>query len=404
MDGRKIVYVEVIVPDLTEPASFGRVHYWLQRDFPWAVSEGWEVEWWGIRTRDNRKTSRPGFRVRGPRLPFNRFPRIGLVLLAWTAHLLLALRESGGSIVVTRSPHLGTGIAMARRLRRTAPPLVVRIVERTASKALHLYGARRLFQVLDAADGFVLRRASLVFTLGSFTRELAIEKGAQDRNIIELASPAAWGDTQQGGAEVARNPARVVFAGRLHREKGVDVLINAFALIHKEAPDAVLEVAGEGPERKSLEALAKRLGVADAIRFRGWLPPESMPEFLSGALVAVLPSRVEEGHGRALQEAALSGCALVGSDLGGIKDIVVDGRTGWLVPPEEPTSLARAMSRLLGDPEEARRLGAAARIEATAYYERREAAVAELRRRMYELVVDSADSGPARKRRADTEN
>lgn len=180
-------------------------------------------------------------------------------------------------------------------------------------------------------------------------------------------------------------PARVVTAARLIRGKGIDTLLTAFASLVEEEPGVCLEIAGEGKERPALEHLASRLGLGDRIRFRGWIPAHDMPAFFGPALVAALPSRVEEGHPMALREAALAGCALVGTDLGGIRDVVQQGETGLLVPPEDPHALAKALRHLLQNPDEARELGMMARKRALEYFQGRDQALQDLRARIYAL-------------------
>lgn len=90
-----------------------------------------------------------------------------------------------------------------------------------------------------------------------------------------------------------------------------------------------------------------------------------------------------------LVEAGMAGCALVGSDLGGIRDIVRPADSGVLVPPEDPVAMAEALRRLLDDRDEARRLGAGARAAALVYVGAREAALRELRQRFDELHPQS---------------
>ncbi|MGH2747959.1 MAG: glycosyltransferase family 4 protein [Actinomycetota bacterium] len=382
--GRRIVYLEAVTPLLSDPQSRGRALAWVGRDFPWAVGDGWSLEWWGVRSRADRTVSLDGMRVRGPRVPFKRLPRIVLMACAWATHLVLALRYPRAAILLARSPSLGVGAAVARRIRRGSS-LVVRVVERSSSKALNLYGSERVFRILDTLDRFALRRADLVFLLGEFTTTLARRAGVADDRILVVPSPTSWG----GVAPVpdgARNPQAVACAARLHPEKGIDVLIRAFAAVSSEFPEAVLDIAGEGRERASLESLSAELGVAGRVRFRGWLDPRDMPAFLAGASIAVLPSRVEEGQSRALQEAGLAGCALIGSDCGGIRDVVKPGRTGLLVPPDDPDRLADALRRLLKNPQEARRLGEGARALAVAHFARRNAALDQLKQRMYALA------------------
>ncbi len=376
----KLVYLELATPRLDVPTSARRALHWLNRDFPWVLSAGWAVEWWGVRTGRNQGNAPNQLRARGPVSPLRRMPWIVLAPLAWCTHFLVMLFGSRSSIVVARHPYLALGAATARVFRRS-PVLVVGIVERMASKALNVHGSAAIFKLLNAVDRFVLRRADLVLLMGPFTRELAERAGVTDDRIIEVPHPVRWIQSNAAPDTERRND-RVVTAARLIPGKGIDVLIESFAIIVKRRRGAELVVAGDGPERARLQDLAARLGIDDHVSFPGWVPPHELPDLYGSALIAALPSRVEEGHPMALQEAALAGCALIGSDLGGIRDIVEPGVTGALVPPEDPHALAEAIERFLADPATARRMGDAARAEALAYYDRREAGLDEFRKRL----------------------
>jgi glycosyltransferase involved in cell wall biosynthesis len=386
---KRIIYLELIVPRVDAPDSRAKWQWWLDRDLPWAIREGWTVEYWGVRDRENRVREWGPFRVRGPRIPFARFPWIMLLLLAWLTHFGLIVTRPRRGIVLCRTPYLGAGAGLARLFGRRAP-LVVRIVERMSSTALHVYGSRLVSRLMDAVERFVLRRADLVVPIAGFTGEVARQAGVPVERILQLPNPPRWGRTDI--PEVAKAvPARLICAARLNKGKGVDILLRAFASVAGEFPGVILEIAGEGKERAALELLAGDLGIRERVPFLGWVRAEDMPTVFSRSLIAVLASRVEEGHPMALREAGLAGCALVGADLGGIRDIVLPGRTGILVPPEDAAALAEALRRLLGEPEEAIRLGKLARAEALSYFEGRDRALEDLRLRLYGLAsIDPA--------------
>jgi glycosyltransferase involved in cell wall biosynthesis len=379
------VYLELVTPLLDNPQSRAKWMWWLQRDLPWALREGWEVEYWGVRQSNDRRSSWQQVRVRGPRVPLPRFPWVLLALLAWGSHFRRTLFGRRGTILIARSPYLGLGAALARVIRPRGPALMVRIVERMPDLALRVYGSRFLSRLLGRIERFVLRKADLVVPIAGFTRQVAYEAGVAHERIVLLPNPPRWGSTELNEAEKV-DPPRVVTAARLIRGKGIDTLLTAFASVADEVPGAELEIAGEGKERATLELLASRLGLGDRVHFRGWIPAHQMPAFFSPAMVAALPSRVEEGHPMALREAALAGCALVGTDLGGIRDIVQQEETGFLVPPENPEALAEALERLLRNPSEARKLGATAKKRALEYFQQRDEALHDLRRRVYELA------------------
>ena len=124
-------------------------------------------------------------------------------------------------------------------------------------------------------------------------------------------------------------------------------------------------VAGEGPDRERLEALALRLGVADAVRFVGAIPNEELALWYSLGEVFVMPSRSEppdvEGFGIVFLEAAACERPVVAARAGGVPDAVADGISGLLVEPNDEEGLARALIELLSDPARRADLGRRAR-------------------------------------------
>jgi len=167
-------------------------------------------------------------------------------------------------------------------------------------------------------------------------------------------------------AGVGAPPAEPVLAGagRLVGDKGFDVAIRALAIVRQEHPTAVLRLAGDGPARPDLEALADELGVADAVDLVGWVTPGDLPAFLAAATAVVMPSRWEEAFGLVALQAAQVGRPVVASRVGGLPEVVEDGVTGTLVPVEDADALARAVLDLLADPAEAARRGDAGRERA----------------------------------------
>jgi len=154
-------------------------------------------------------------------------------------------------------------------------------------------------------------------------------------------------------------------AGRLVRQKGFDVLLAALARL-RERPGWSLEIAGEGKLRARLERQSRRSGLGDRVRFLG--PLEHLEPFYARVDAVVVPSRYE-GFCFVAVEAALSGLPVVASDVSSLREIVIDGATGRLVPPESPAALARALEGLRDDPVAACALGDAARRSAATRFD-----------------------------------
>ena len=155
--------------------------------------------------------------------------------------------------------------------------------------------------------------------------------------------------------ERPRNKRVVVACGRLHRQKGFDLLLRAFAQTAARIPSE-LWLLGEGPERATLEALAVELGIADAVRFLGF-QDNPLPFFRTADLF-VLASRWE-GFGNVVVEALGCGVPVLSTNCSfGPGEILENGRWGRLVPPNDSATLAEGMEEILTTPELASRLAA----------------------------------------------
>ena len=192
-----------------------------------------------------------------------------------------------------------------------------------------------------------------------------LEEGGVDRGRIRTipsaVDPGALAPRRERAAvrrELGLEPGdpAVLCLASLVPRKGIDVLIEALARGRAALAEAVLLVAGDGPEAGPLAELARRRGVAARVRLLG--PRADAPDLLSACDLFALPSR-REGLGVAALEAMAAGRAVVASRVGGLAEAVVDGRTGRLVPPGDPAALAEALEELLGDDALRGRLAAA---------------------------------------------
>lgn len=171
-----------------------------------------------------------------------------------------------------------------------------------------------------------------------------------DPRALEPARGRA--DTRQE-LGVAEDEVLLLVLAALVRRKGIDVLLDALTRVHdaRVLPGSGgirLVVAGEGPERAALEEQASRAGLDGRVAFLG--RREDKGDLLAACDVLVLPSR-REGLGVAALEAMAAARAVVATRVGGLAEVVADGRTGLLVEPGDPDALAHALERVVGDPE-----------------------------------------------------
>lgn len=157
----------------------------------------------------------------------------------------------------------------------------------------------------------------------------------------------------------------VVCISRLSYEKGIDVLLQAWCLVHKQTPQGKLIIVGTGPIQTQLERMAKELGIAGSVEFAG--QQSDVPRQLHRGGLGVLPSRCE-GMPNALLEAMACGLPCVATRVSGSEDVIQHGVNGLLVEPEDYQGMAQALLTFLHDPVLAQKYGQAARETVERYY------------------------------------
>jgi glycosyltransferase involved in cell wall biosynthesis len=158
----------------------------------------------------------------------------------------------------------------------------------------------------------------------------------------------------------------LLYLGRLKRYKGVDLILRALSVLRARGVPARLLVGGKGNHEPALRALATELGLGDAVSFLGFVPEERKLELFQRSWVHVLASP-KEGWGISNLEAAACATPTVASDAPGLRDSVLDGTTGFLVPHGDVEALAASLERLLLDPGLRERLGVQARVFAEGF-------------------------------------
>jgi glycosyltransferase involved in cell wall biosynthesis len=195
-----------------------------------------------------------------------------------------------------------------------------------------------------------------------------------DLDAVRAASPVSL---TSGGPVIGT-------VGRLAPVKGLRYLLDAGPEILRRCPDARFLVVGDGEMRPSLEAQARGLGLADRVVFAGFR--EDIPAVIAGMDVFVLPS-LNEGMGRVLVMAMALGKPIVATRVGGVPELLGDGKAGLLVPPRDPAALAEAILALLHDRTRAAALAEAGRLRAPRYSAE---AMLEALARLYRELIERA--------------
>jgi phosphatidylinositol alpha-mannosyltransferase len=198
-------------------------------------------------------------------------------------------------------------------------------------------------------------QAAARFVSGPFRGALEVVPNGVDVERFARAEPAP-------GLPVGR---KVLWVGRLDRQKGFPVAVRAWAEVARRAPDAWFVVVGDGRDRAALGELPP--GAARRVLALGPVRHEDLPPFHAACDAFVSSATGQESFGIVLVEAMAAGLPVVCTDIPGYREVVRDGVEGLLVPPGDPGALAGALLRVLEDAGLARRLGEAGRVRARAY-------------------------------------
>ena len=210
---------------------------------------------------------------------------------------------------------------------------------------------KRLRRLFDMADK--------VLCVSKYIRDYVIKYGCPEEKAEVFFLGAELPEICCGHKDT-KQCTRYVMTGRLIPGKGQETLIYAFAEILRNIKDAELVLIGDGPSRNKLQSLTHTLGIANAVKFLGFQVNSKVYEELGKADIYVHPSD-EEGLGIAIVEAMAVCLPVVATAVGGIPEIVEDGKTGLLVPPRDVARLTEAMVTLAENPLLRTRMGSAGR-------------------------------------------
>lgn len=212
------------------------------------------------------------------------------------------------------------------------------------------------YEVNEASSQYAMMIAN-----STYTKAEALKVGFPDDKIrkinyfTEITPEPDWGAAQ---------PPVVTFAGRLSRTKGVHVLLDAFAQVLRDMPEARLEILGSGHDEQAFHKQADDLGLGDAVQFLGWADKDTIDTHLSSAAVVAFPSIYPEAFGITGIEAMMRGKPVVAFDVGGVSDWLHDGETGYTISVKNVDAFACALKTILRDPDLQKKMGRKARARA----------------------------------------
>lgn len=204
----------------------------------------------------------------------------------------------------------------------------------------------------------------------SVKKYMTVKEKYRSENIVLLHNAvdlSMFNSTNRVGSSGMTNGFVIGSIGRLHPSKGYETLLRSIPCVKQRFPGVKLIIVGTGREKDNLERLSAQLGVSSEVDFLGAKRPSEIPRLLKTLDLFVLASNWE-GFGLAAVEAMASGLPVVATDVGGLSEIVEDGRTGFLVPPGEPRMLAEKVVHLLQNPDLRRQMGKRGRIRARALF------------------------------------
>jgi len=286
-------------------------------------------------------------------IPIYRFPfgEIGqnLNLLTKIKQQIQTLKRSFAPDLVHRNGVGADAFFCLTAAKDPRIPLVVTLINDLLTQSTRLDSL--LDHLLRSADWVTTVSASALAQVRTLVPELisrstVIHSGLQHQAFVPPPLPT--------------DVPRLLCLGRLVRQKGFDIALEALSAVIRSFSQTRLVIAGDGPERAALEQQAVQMGLVRAVDFLGWVPPDQVPAVLASATVVVMPSRWEGLPNVALQ-AGLMARPVVGSWAGGLPEIIEHGETGLLMAPEDSGALVDAITSLLGNPETAVRMGQAAR-------------------------------------------
>ncbi len=255
--------------------------------------------------------------------------------------LRTALRSSSPRTIVFHHSTVGrAAVAAARSVGARSVFVVQALIEDRVAQSANPYGLLTT-SLYKRENTFSLRHSDRVVCISNQIASMARAGGASLESIRVVANPV---DTEFFYDRGAVRDIDLLYLGRLSVEKGVDLLLQALSGIELRGR---IVIAGDGPEGARLRAAAEQKALS--VEFVGHVDHDEARDLLCRSRLLVVPSR-SEPQGVVVLEALASGTPVIGSNVGGIPDMIRDGENGWLVRPQNSDDLRRAILKAFQDP------------------------------------------------------
>lgn len=228
-----------------------------------------------------------------------------------------------------------------------------------------------------ALERAMYEKASRIVCVDSRIRRYVLDEVDIDGSRVTVLANAVDTSTFVPLEDVKKNARRsslglpedrlmILCPRRLVPKNGVVYAVNAMKQVVKSVPDALLVLAGNGPQRREIESTTKKLGLENNVLFGGSIPHDKIVGFYSASDIVLVPSTLSSGVEEATSLSMLEGMAcgkpVIVTNVGGLKDTIVDGKTGIIVPDKDADAIAAAAVRLWNDKELANDIGVGARL------------------------------------------
>ena len=216
-------------------------------------------------------------------------------------------------------------------------------------------------KLITSITKWAIKRADAVITNSPENYHLSCRLRADKGNCFYIHNGMEYPSNEQlaklrNQRKKSEGSFNIISVARLIPERKYDLLIKAFGKLRKQYPNAFLTIIGDGPAENFLKSLTTKLGLNHYVNFMGRIPHDDVFKHLAEADLYVSPTTVET-HGIAVAEAAACGLSVITTRVGFPAELVIDGRTGFVIEPNSEEALLKAMQKILAEPDFLRQAG-----------------------------------------------